>query len=50
MDLDSIVNWELLRHPYNWVIVILMLAIGYGILMLIQKRLNELPTGTLKAV
>lgn len=50
MDLDSFINWELLRHPYNWVIVILMLAIGWGIVMLIQKPLGELPTGTLETV
>jgi hypothetical protein len=50
MDLSSIINWELLRHPYNWVIVILMLGIGYGILMLLQKPLSELPTGTLSAI
>jgi len=50
MSLDRFINWELLRHPYNWVIVILMLAIGWGIFMLIQQPLAELPTGTLKAV
>jgi hypothetical protein len=46
MDLDWLINWELLRHPYNWLIVILMLAIGFGILMALQKPLSELPTGT----
>lgn len=50
MDLDRIINWELLRHPYNWLIVILMLAIGWGIVMMIQKPLDELPTGTLNVV
>lgn len=50
MDLDRIINWELLREPYNWLIVILMLAIGYGILMMIQKPLSQLPTGTMTVV
>lgn len=50
MNLDRIINWDLLRQPYNWVLVILMLAIGFMILMMIQKPLSELPTGTLTAV
>ena len=50
MSLDQIINWEMLREPYNWIIVILMLAIGYGILMMLQKPLSELPTGTAFAV
>jgi len=50
MSLDDFINLDLLRHPYNWIIVILMLAIGYGIFMLIQKPLSELPTGTLNVV
>jgi len=50
VSLDRIVNLDLLRHPYNWLVVILMLAIGYGILMMIQKPLSELPTGTATVV
>lgn len=50
MDLSTFINWQMLREPYNWVIVILMLAIGYMILMMIQKPLSELPTGTLSVV
>lgn len=50
MNLDRIINWDLLRQPYNWVIVILMLAIGYMILMTIQKPLSELPTGTMNVI
>ena len=50
MNLSDFINLELLRHPYNWLIVILMLAIGYGALMLLQKPLSELPTGTAFAV
>ena len=49
-DLGDFINWEVLRHPYNWIIVILMLAIGYGILMYLQKPLQELPTGTLNVI
>ena len=50
MDLDRIINWQLLKEPYNWVIVILMLAIGYMILMMVQQPLQELPTGTMKVI
>ena len=50
MDLSRIINWDLLREPYNWVLVILMLAIGYMILMMVQKPLSELPTGTMSVV
>lgn len=50
MDLSRVINWELLREPYNWLIVILMLAIGYMILMMIQKPLSELPTGTMEVI
>lgn len=48
--MDKFINLDLLRHPYNWIIVILMLAIGYGILMMIQKPLSQLPTGTMTVV
>lgn len=50
MDLSRIINWDLLRQPYNWVIVIMMLAIGFMILMMVQKPLSELPTGTMSVV
>lgn len=26
--MDRIINWDLLRNPYNWIVVALMLAIG----------------------
>lgn len=50
MDLSRIINWDLLREPYNWILVIMMLAIGYMILMMVQKPLSELPTGTMSVV
>lgn len=50
MDLDSIINWGMFKEPYNWLIVILMLAIGYMMLMFLQKPLSELPTGTMNVV
>lgn len=50
MDLGRFINIDLLREPYNWVIVIMMLAIGYMILMMVQKPLSQLPTGTMSVV
>lgn len=50
MSLSNWINWDLLKEPYNWVIVIMMLAIGYMILMMVQKPLSELPTGTMSVV
>lgn len=50
MDLSRVINWELLREPYNWVIVIMMLAIGYMLLMLVQKPLQALPVGTVNVI
>lgn len=35
MNLDSVINWSLMREPANWIIVALMLAIGAGGLALI---------------
>ena len=50
MSIDTFINRDLLFHPYNWIIVILMLAIGYGIFMLLQKPLSEIPTGTMSVI
>lgn len=50
MDLGRIINWDMLREPYNWIIVIMMLAIGYMLLMYVQKPLSELPIGTMNVV
>jgi len=50
MGLDRFINWDLLKEPYNWLIVILMLAIGFMVVMMIQKPLSELPIGTALAV
>lgn len=38
--MDRIINWELLSHPYNWIIVILMLAIGTIGLRLIPQAFS----------
>ena len=37
----SLINWDLLREPYNWIIVILMLAIGVYALTLLQPTLSS---------
>lgn len=38
----QIVNMELIRNPYNWVIVILMLAIGVVALTALQPALADI--------
>ena len=48
--LDRIINWQLLREPYNWLIVILMMSIGAMLLMLVIQPAQELETGTLKVI
>lgn len=35
--MDRVINWELLKQPLNWIIVILMLLIGTFGLNLILK-------------
>jgi hypothetical protein len=40
--MPQLINWDLLSHPYNWVIVILMLAIGVYALTLLSAPLNSL--------
>jgi hypothetical protein len=36
--MDRIVNWELLSNPINWIIVVLMLAIGTFALALLMSN------------
>lgn len=38
--MPALINWDLLSHPYNWVIVILMLAIGVYALCLLASPLG----------
>ena len=40
--MSDLINWGLLSQPYNWVIVILMLAIGVYALTLLSGSLNSL--------
>lgn len=40
--LDSIVNLDLLAHPYNWIIVILILAIAAMGMALLSPQLGQL--------
>ena len=35
------INWGLLKEPYNWVIVALMLAIGVTALTYLQPALSQ---------
>jgi hypothetical protein len=39
--MPELINWDLLSHPYNWVIVILMLAIGVWALCLLSAPLGQ---------
>lgn len=39
-DMPALVNWELLRNPINWVVVVLMLLIGAFMLRLLMEAPN----------
>lgn len=41
--MPALINWELLKQPYNWVVVILMCAFGLFALALIfpQEQASE---------
>jgi hypothetical protein len=41
MDVNDFVNVELLSHPYNWIIVVLMLALSTFALCLLAAPLGE---------
>ena len=40
--MPQLINLDLLRNPYNWIIVILMLAIGVYALTLLAAPLDAL--------
>jgi hypothetical protein len=42
MSVNDFVNTELLLHPYNWITVVLMLAIGVFALCLLTAPLGEI--------
>lgn len=45
--MDRIVNLELLRNPYNWIIVILMIAFALMALTYLQPYLGfDIPAGS----
>jgi hypothetical protein len=46
--MPSLVNWAMLREPYNWLIVILMLLIGVFALHLLAPQ--DTPISTALAV
>jgi hypothetical protein len=48
--MDKIINLSLLKEPYNWVIVILMLAIAVYGMALLQPTLTGLQTSTMQVV
>lgn len=39
--MDRFINWELLKQPYNWIVVVLMLAIGVAALTYLQPTLQQ---------
>jgi hypothetical protein len=40
--MPALINWDLLAHPYNWIIVILMLAIGAYALCLLSSSVGHI--------
>lgn len=42
MSINDIINVELLSHPYNWVIVVLMLALSAFALCLLAAPLGTI--------
>jgi hypothetical protein len=46
----ELINTALLREPINWIIVILMLAIGVFGLTMLQPSLGQLSTSTMQVV
>ena len=38
--MSRFINWDLLRNPYNWIVVILMLLIGVMALTVLQPALS----------
>lgn len=42
MSIDDVVNVELLRHPYNWIITILILAIAVSAMCLLAAPLGQI--------
>lgn len=45
--MPTLVNWDLLSQPYNWVIVTLTLAIIVGVLMLLTPSIQQVGYGPL---
>jgi hypothetical protein len=48
--MDRILNLELLANPYNWLVVILMLAIAVFGLHLLAPSLDTIQTATMRVV
>lgn len=38
--MPALINWDLIRQPYNWIIVALMLAIAVFVLHTLQPNLH----------
>jgi hypothetical protein len=46
----QIINWEILKHPINWITVVLMVLIaGIAFHFFMQYQLGSNPAKTLKA-
>lgn len=48
--LGRILNFDLMREPYNWLIVILMMSTFALTLMLVIQPAQQLETGTLSVI
>lgn len=42
MTVSDVINLELLSHPYNWIIVVLMLALSAMALCLLMSPLGSI--------
>jgi hypothetical protein len=46
----ELINWDLAREPYNWLVVILMLLIAIMALTYLQAPLGQIRTATLQVI
>lgn len=42
MELSDVINLELLSHPYNWIVVVLILTVAVMALCLISAPLGQI--------
>lgn len=40
----NLINWELLKNPYNWIVVTLMILFAVVLLTLLQQKFGFAPS------